>query len=393
MNKKIQRILSVFTLLAILSLACNLSSPTNTSEPTQEKETPTPKVTSTPKSTPTEAITLGEEQRNDAGGFSFRPVPGYKVESMPGFGVTTMLAEGADPQVGPVVGMIGEMVDASKVKEVNDFFKVFKDGVNATTTISDPRPIMVDGKPGLESDVSENKDGKDLAGKVAVVLVSPTQGFTLVGAAEKDIWDKEVKAYFDAVLKTVKFFDMKIEIPTGLPDLPSEMPSLDITPEITLELPDADETQDSSDDFTHMFALASTGASSQFGENSWSASQALGAPNVETCGDSGNAWASLGSTTVEWIDLVFQQPVTPAGVIIYLSYNPNQVSKVELLDMLGQYHTIYTGTPKAEDQCPFLFKIEVSKADYQAIGIKITIDQSVLGNWGEIDAVELYGKP
>jgi hypothetical protein len=35
----------------------------------------------------------------------------------------------------------------------------------------------------------------------------------------------------------------------------------------------------------------------------------------------------------------------------------------------------------------------VEGADYQALGVKITIDQSVLQEWLEIDAVELVGVP
>jgi hypothetical protein len=33
----------------------------------------------------------------------------------------------------------------------------------------------------------------------------------------------------------------------------------------------------------------------------------------------------------------------------------------------------------------------VAGADYLAIGVRVTVDQSVIGGWNEIDAVELAG--
>ena len=84
----------------------------------------------------------------------------------------------------------------------------------------------------------------------------------------------------------------------------------------------------------------------------------------------------------------------PTEVNIVQSYSPDQVVSVELLDVEGKYHTIYTGEPEDKgDDCPYILSIPVEDADYQAVGVKITIDQTVLQNWNEIDAVELVGIP
>ena len=84
--------------------------------------------------------------------------------------------------------------------------------------------------------------------------------------------------------------------------------------------------------------------------------------------------------------------MTPIEVNIFQNYNPNQVVKVELRDLGGEYHTVYTGTPQdMSDDCPFVLHILVEGADMQVDGVRITVDQSVLQDWVEIDAVELVG--
>ena len=107
-----------------------------------------------------------------------------------------------------------------------------------------------------------------------------------------------------------------------------------------------------------------------------------------------SAWASQGSDTNEWLELNYPVPVKPSQVIIHQTYNPDQVVLVELRDPSGAYHQVYEGTPKQFDQCPYVLTVKVADADYQANGVRVTIDQSVLGlGWNEIDAVELVGTP
>lgn len=133
-------------------------------------------------------------------------------------------------------------------------------------------------------------------------------------------------------------------------------------------------------------------ASSEWGSESWTAQQATGAPNTEECGDYGSAWASSGADTEEWIELTYDTPVYVTEINIYQTYNPDQVVKVELIGSTAGYHEVYRGVPEAVDECPYVLSIPVDGADYLAAGLRITIDQSVLGlGWNEIDAVELIG--
>jgi hypothetical protein len=134
-------------------------------------------------------------------------------------------------------------------------------------------------------------------------------------------------------------------------------------------------------------------ASSEYGTSDWSAMQTTGAPNTPECGDYVTAWAAASSDTEEWVELTYATFVHPTEVNIVQTYNPAQVVKVELIDNVSGYHVVYTGEPKAMGECPYVLSIPVESADYVVGGIRITIDQSVLQDWNEIDAVELVGTP
>ena len=105
------------------------------------------------------------------------------------------------------------------------------------------------------------------------------------------------------------------------------------------------------------------------------------------------AWASAGGSSVEWLELDYAIPVYPSEVNIVQTHSPDQVVKVELIDIDGTYHEVYMGKPEDKsDECPYTLSIQVKKVNYLTIGVKITIDQSVIAaTWNEIDAVELVG--
>jgi len=135
-------------------------------------------------------------------------------------------------------------------------------------------------------------------------------------------------------------------------------------------------------------------ASSQYSDPDWSALQAVGEPDTFECGDYGTAWASASSDTVEWLDVYYDTPVYASEINIFQTYHPDQVIKVDLIDLDGELVPLYTQQPNAAAACPYVLTIEVGQTDILAQGVRITIDQSVLGlGWNEIDAVELVGVP
>jgi sugar lactone lactonase YvrE len=136
-------------------------------------------------------------------------------------------------------------------------------------------------------------------------------------------------------------------------------------------------------------------ASSEYSDPSWAAVQAVGEPDTPECGDYGTAWASSGSDTVDWLEVTFDVPVYVTEINIVQTFNPDQVVQVDAIDADGELESIYTQEPVAvEDGCPYTLSLEGEATDYAVYGLRITVDQSVLGlGWNEIDAVEIVGVP
>ena len=141
----------------------------------------------------------------------------------------------------------------------------------------------------------------------------------------------------------------------------------------------------------HQWA-SSAKASSEYSSPAYSAQQATGAPDTPDCGDQETAWASLDGYGVDWLEVGYDIPLVPSEVNIYESHTPSQVVNVEMLDTSGSYHQIYTAEPDMKGDCPYVLSIPVEGADYQAVGVRITVDQTKLDlPWDEIDAVEMVG--
>lgn len=132
-------------------------------------------------------------------------------------------------------------------------------------------------------------------------------------------------------------------------------------------------------------------ATSQYGEDSWSATQATGKPNSPDCADQITAWATEKSDGKDTLTLGYDTPVIPSAVRISITYTPNQVVSVDVVGTDGTVTSVYTGAP-SEETCPQLFEVPVTGVTSAVDEVRITLDQSILAlGWTEIDAVELVG--
>jgi hypothetical protein len=141
-------------------------------------------------------------------------------------------------------------------------------------------------------------------------------------------------------------------------------------------------------------------ASSQMGDSKYSASQAVGDPGAEGCGDNPRAWAGAGMNTVDTLTLTYAIPVIPTQINIHQTASHSSVTRIDVVDTAGAIHTVFTGQPFDLDTCPYLMQQAVSGISVKINQIIITVDQSVppAGPLGEkqrnqINAVELLGIP
>lgn len=148
------------------------------------------------------------------------------------------------------------------------------------------------------------------------------------------------------------------------------------------------------DDVIRQWATSAT-ASSEYASNEWSAMQATGEPDVVGCGDSRSAWASLEADGVETLTLYYDEPVQVRQINIHINYNPGTITSVAILSPDGSPVEIPDST-YTDTTCPTVFSLVVDPdfaSDLYSNGVQITIDQSEINNWTEIDAVEIIGMP
>ena len=143
-------------------------------------------------------------------------------------------------------------------------------------------------------------------------------------------------------------------------------------------------------DFLVQWADQAT-ASSEYDIDSWAASRATGWPDVPTCADDPNAWASFTSNTMEWLELSYAQPVRPTEIRIYEVWAPGSIVKVEVFDLAGRNYEVYSATPSTKGACLRKLTIPVTGVTELVNRVRITLDQRVLQDWNEIDAVRLSG--
>lgn len=135
-------------------------------------------------------------------------------------------------------------------------------------------------------------------------------------------------------------------------------------------------------------------ATSQYGEDSWSASQATGEPDTATCGDQTSAWASATSTGEDSIALGYEIAVIPSQINIYQTYTPGSIVSVSVVTVDGDEIVLEdSADPVGNTECPGVFSINIEGIDEAVDIVIIYLDQSIGGSWNEIDAVELVGTP
>ena len=375
-------ILFALMVLFLVTLSCGLLPGSEDPTPTPESEVAEaepmePPVEPTDQPPPTDPpapdVPLGKEVRVDEGGFAFHVVPDYIVDV---FGdMATMDTPDEDNETGPNFMLISDIPEGSTDLD-GAFDKFMTEMANDGVEIYNQRDVNVAGSPGRMVDIKgQVEEGEPMEGRIAVVLATPNQVFVMMGAAVPDHWP-EGSDLFDAVLDSVTFFE-----PTLIPDDFDE-PDLPAEPEVATS-PTGKKLSQWAE-----FALAS----SEYSDPAWGAIQATGKPNTEGCGDIDTAWASLESTSVDWLELYYEFEVIPTKVRVFQTMSPNQVVKVELIGTDGEFYEVYNEPPRVEE-CPFILTVPVIDAGYEVMGVRLTIDQSILSptSWNEIDAVELTG--
>jgi len=139
---------------------------------------------------------------------------------------------------------------------------------------------------------------------------------------------------------------------------------------------------------------SSAEATSEFSSRGWTAEEATGEPNVESCEDNSSAWASEEKDGVDELTVFFDSPVIPTELNIHQNFGRGSIDGVELIPEDGSRNIrIRDAVDDQDDECPGVFTVEFDDIEDPVIGVIIAVDQRRLEEWNEIDAVELVGIP
>ena len=345
MNKRFTTVSILIVILVMLSAACSLGKKTSS--------------------------LLGEEYRSDIGGFSINKITGYNFDDS--IGIVNMTAPEGTNETGPGVMVMGGLMEQELTND--DLLDTMKSQAS-TIEVGKAKKTKVDGVNGLLADLSGNYNGVEIKGKLFVAMYTPKQEFVMLALAPEEQW-KDMEPAFEELLKSVSFFEATSSAETIVETNESNESSepIDVEPQLIRQW------------------ASSAVAESEYSPTDWSASQATGAPDVDSCGDNGYAWASSSSSGTDSIELKYDIPVSPTEISIYQSFNPSQVIEVDIVDLNGEAWIAWTGEPETVENCPDLMTITLELDEPLYIDrVVIYIDQSVLQTgYNEIDAVELVG--
>lgn len=140
------------------------------------------------------------------------------------------------------------------------------------------------------------------------------------------------------------------------------------------------------------FASSVIAFSSQYDNPDYGAIQALGGPNVfPDYSDDDQAWASRSEDGQrESLSLAYTDPILVQSILIYETYNPGAVDRVELRDAgTGTWNEVWTGVAASAGNNARAFIVTIPKTAYLVNGVRIELNSPVVSGWNEIDAIAI----
>lgn len=129
------------------------------------------------------------------------------------------------------------------------------------------------------------------------------------------------------------------------------------------------------------------------GFDNWSPAQATGVPNTKSAGDQVTAWASrTQDEQKEWLELTYEKPVSATTIMIYETYNPGAISKVEFWRSDNKGSGFWIGDVGVIDQQKRILMVRVPENFGEFDRVKLYLDSPAVPGWNEIDAVGLLGE-
>lgn len=170
---------------------------------------------------------------------------------------------------------------------------------------------------------------------------------------------------------------------TAQPTQPTLQPSATPSPTIAAE----------PDDQVLLWA-SEANASSAAAELGYDAWQAVGEPNTFACGDYVTAWQPDPNETEAWIELAYFPYILPTQIQIVHTFQPGQVSRIELITLDDEVLTVFDAAQSAYlemPDCPVTRVIDTVDVDVLIRVVRIYLQREAETAWTQIDAVGVLG--
>jgi len=128
--------------------------------------------------------------------------------------------------------------------------------------------------------------------------------------------------------------------------------------------------------------------SSELSPSMYSATQALGNPNVpENEGDSPNAWGAKKDNRSEYIIVGFDDPQRIQQVVIHESFNPGAITKIYTIDEGDNAVEIYNAEPQALPKTSRILNVVIPMTEYKVKGVEVHVEGEAVPGLNCIDAI------
>ncbi len=214
MSKQYKKFFFLVSLIAVISFACSFGAKNNTANPSEVPVQNTEEPQSTVDQDPISLDLSMLDDRIDLpeGGISLRPVKGYQMEQ--DGGSIVMLAPGADPDVGPMIQIIGLLSETETT--VDEMIEQLRSGTDLQ--IGTTSEISVSGQQGVVVEISGGESDPDKQGQILLAVVDGHQQLMMIGGSSIADWT-EFAPVFEAVAASLEF--IPLEVPAAVSSVTS----------------------------------------------------------------------------------------------------------------------------------------------------------------------------
>lgn len=135
------------------------------------------------------------------GGFAFRPAAGYQLEISGGN--VLMLAPGADPDLGPVIQIMGMLSEQETT--VSQLYEQLLFGTDMQ--LGPDQEISIGGEKGLLVDMAGGANDTDKRGQILLFVIDGHQQFVLMSGSTNAGWE-DFAPVVDVVLASIQFIEL-----------------------------------------------------------------------------------------------------------------------------------------------------------------------------------------